>query len=120
MWRTKRPGRFARPSGSMSQQSESWGAKLNTAPEPYVLRLYIAGVSANSVRAITNIKHICETHLAGRYSLDIIDVHQQKDAAEKEQIIALPLLIKDVPLPVRRLIGDLSNTELVLKTLGLS
>ncbi|MBO0938496.1 circadian clock KaiB family protein [Fibrella sp. HMF5335] len=104
----------------MSQEVESWDADLNTAPEPYVLRLYITGVSVNSVRALTNIKHICETHLAGRYSLDIIDVYQQKDSAEQAQIIALPLLIKVLPLPVRRLIGDLSNTELVLNALGLS
>lgn len=104
----------------MSQQSESWDAALETPPEAYVLRLYITGVSVNSVRALTNIKHICETRLAGRYSLEIIDVHQQKDVAEREQIIALPLLIKDLPLPVRRLIGDLSNTEVVLTALGLS
>ncbi len=103
----------------MSQQSESWDAALATAAEPYVLRLYIAGVSTNSVRALTNIKHICETHLPGRYSLEIIDVYQQKESAEQVQLIALPLLIKDLPLPVRRLIGDLSNTEVVLTALGL-
>jgi circadian clock protein KaiB len=104
----------------MSQQSESWDAVLDAAAEPYVLRLYIAGVSINSVRALTNIKHICETRLPGRYSLEIIDVYQQKESAEREQIIALPLLIKDLPLPVRRLIGDLSNTDVVLTALGLS
>lgn len=85
----------------------------------YVLRLYITGATPNSIRALTNIKEICEAHLQGRYSLEIIDVYQQADIAEKEQLIALPLLIKKLPLPEKRLIGDLSDTERVLKGLGL-
>ena len=85
----------------------------------YILRLFITGVTPNSVRAVTNIKQICEDHLAGRYSLEIIDVYQQQQLAEKEQLIALPLLIKKHPLPERRLIGDLSDTEKVLKGLGI-
>ncbi len=85
----------------------------------YVLRLFITGATPNSVRAITNIKQICEDHLEGRYSLEIIDVYQQAAVAEKEQIIALPLLIKKSPSPERRLIGDLSDTEKVLTGLGL-
>lgn len=89
-------------------------------PPPYHLQLFVAGASANSVRAITNLKQICETHLAGRYSLEVIDVHQQKQRAELEQLIALPLLIKRRPLPERRLIGDLSDTTKVLTGLGLT
>lgn len=85
----------------------------------YVLSLYITGATPNSVRAITNIKQLCEEHLKGRYSLQIIDVYQQGAVAEQEQLIALPLLIKRFPLPERRMIGDLSNTEKVLKGLGL-
>lgn len=85
----------------------------------YVLRLFITGASPNSVRAITNIKELCEKYLSGRYSLDIIDVYQQGAIAEKEQIVALPLLIKKMPLPERRLIGDLSETDKVLNGLGL-
>jgi circadian clock protein KaiB len=85
----------------------------------YVLRLYITGATPNSVRALTNIKAFCETHLQERYSLEIIDVYQQADIAEKEQLIALPLLIKKLPLPEKRLIGDLSDTEKVLRVLGL-
>ncbi len=85
----------------------------------YVLSLYITGATPNSVRAITNIKQLCEEHLKGRYSLQIIDVYQQGAIAEQEQLIALPLLIKRAPLPERRMIGDLSNTEKVLKGLGL-
>ena len=85
----------------------------------YVLRLFITGATPNSVRAVSNLKQICEDHLKGRYLLEIIDVYQQQNVAEKEQLVALPLLIKKLPLPERRLIGDLSDTEKVLKGLGL-
>jgi circadian clock protein KaiB len=68
---------------------------------------------------VTNIKRICEDHIKGRYSLEVIDVYQEVAMAEKEQLIALPMLIKKQPLPERRMIGDLSNTEKVLKGLGL-
>lgn len=85
----------------------------------YVLRLFITGATPNSIRAVTNIKMICEEHLKGRYSLEIIDVYQQGNIAEQEQLIALPLLIRKEPLPEKRMIGDLSNTEKVLKGLGI-
>src|SRR5215211_2769181 len=85
----------------------------------YVLRLFITGATPNSIRALTNIKQICEEHLKGRYSLEIIDVYKQSDIAEKEQLIALPLLIKKQPLPVKRMIGDLSDVQKVLKGLGI-
>lgn len=86
----------------------------------YVLRLFVTGASPNSARAIANLKEICEAHLQGRYSLEIIDVYQQAALAREEQLVALPLLIKKLPLPERRLIGDMSNTVKVLKGLGLS
>ena len=86
----------------------------------YVLHLFVAGASLNSTRAIANIKHICEQYLPGNYSLEIFDVHQQKTIAEREQLIALPLLIKRLPLPERRLIGDLSDIKKVLNGLGIS
>ena len=86
----------------------------------YVLRLFVTGASPNSVRAIINLKDLCERYLSGRYSLEIIDVYQQRALAEKEQIIALPLLIRKLPLPERRLIGDMSETDKVLKGLGLA
>ena len=88
--------------------------------QKYILRLFVAGASINSLRAVNNLKELCETHLYSRYSLEIIDVHQQKDIAEKENIIALPLLIKTFPLPERRMVGDMSDTPRVLKGLGLS
>lgn len=86
----------------------------------YVLRLFVTGASPNSIRAITNLKAICEAHLEGRYSLEIIDVYQQRALAKREQLVALPLLVKKSPLPERRLIGDLSDTEKVLESLGLN
>jgi circadian clock protein KaiB len=84
----------------------------------YVLHLFITGATPNSVRAVANIKQICEANLKGNYKLKIIDVYQQQALAEKEQLIALPLLIRKQPLPERRLIGDMSDTEKVLKGLG--
>ena len=91
----------------------------NEGEELFVLRLFIAGTSPNSMRAITNLKAVCETHLANRYTLEIIDIHQQAQKAEGEQEIALPMLIKKSPGIERRLIGDMSNTEKVLKGLGI-
>lgn len=85
----------------------------------YVLRLFITGATPNSLRAVANLRNICEEHIKGRYELEIIDVYKQHEIAEKEQLIALPLLIKKEPLPERRMIGDLSNTEKVLRGLGL-
>lgn len=85
----------------------------------YKLRLFVAGASSNSVRAIANLKALCEEHLPHRYDLDIIDVHQDAEAAQREQIIALPLLIRTYPKPERRLIGDMSDTQKVLRGLGL-
>jgi len=85
----------------------------------YELRLFVTGASANSLKAISNLKQICEKHIKGKYSLEIIDVYQQKALAESEQIIALPLLIKTHPLPQRRFIGDMSDETKVLRGLGL-
>lgn len=85
----------------------------------FVLRLFITGATPNSIRAVANIKQICEHYLKGRYSLEIIDVYQQPEIAEREQLVALPLLIKKMPLPQRKIIGDLSDLEKVLKGLGI-
>jgi circadian clock protein KaiB len=86
----------------------------------YVLRLFITGASPNSIRAVENLKILCEKHLTDKYKLEIIDIHQQKELAENENVIALPLLIKKSPGPERRMIGDMSDTKRVLKGLGLS
>lgn len=87
--------------------------------EEYVLRLYVAGMSPRSVRAIENIRRICEESLKGRYKLDVVDVYQQPEYAKKEQLLAAPTLIKKLPLPLRRLIGDMSNKERILIGLDL-
>lgn len=85
----------------------------------FVLTLFVSGASPNSVRAINNLEKILKNHVDGRYELNIVDVRQEKDTAEKEQIIALPLLIKRFPEPERRLIGDMSDTKKVLSGLGI-
>lgn len=85
----------------------------------YVLRLYVAGMTPRSSRAITNIKEICEEYLKGRYDLQVIDLYQQPILAEGHQIIAVPTLIKRLPVPLRRLIGDLSDRGRVLIGLDL-
>jgi circadian clock protein KaiB len=79
----------------------------------------VAGVTPNSVRAIANLKRICEEHLQGRYDLEVIDLYQQPELAEGAQIVAAPTLIKQLPLPLRRIIGDMSNSERVLVGLDL-
>lgn len=80
----------------------------------YVLRLYVAGMSPKSIQAIENIKRICEEYLPGRYQLEIIDVYQYPIFAKDGQIVAAPTLIKELPPPLRKLIGSMSNTERVL------
>lgn len=86
----------------------------------FVLNLFIAGASSNSIRAVANLREICEKYIKERYTLRVIDVHQEKSLAAQEQLVALPLLIKSRPYPERRLIGDMSDTQKVLKGLGIS
>jgi circadian clock protein KaiB len=85
----------------------------------YVLRLYVTGMTPRSIRAVENVRAICEEHLLGRYDLEVIDIYQQPALAEGEQIIATPTLIKKLPLPLRKVIGDMSSTDRVLVGLDL-
>ncbi len=85
----------------------------------YVLRLYVTGTTPHSTRAIVNIRKICEEQLQARYVLDVIDISRHPTLAEGDQIIAAPTLIKQLPLPLRRFIGDMSQTERILLGLGL-
>jgi circadian clock protein KaiB len=85
----------------------------------YILRLYIAGNTPQSSRAITNLKAICETHLQGRYDLTVVDLYEQQERAYEDHIIVAPTLVRHSPLPVRRMIGDLSKTDRVLAALDL-
>lgn len=80
----------------------------------YCLRLYIAGTTIHSIRAIENIKRICESYLQGRYELEVIDVYQQPGFGKQENILAVPTLIKRLPPPLQKVIGDMSKTEKVL------
>ena len=80
----------------------------------YNLRLYVAGQTPKSIAAITNLRKLCEQHLAGRYSIDIVDLMQNPSLAQRDQIVAIPTLIRKLPEPIKRIIGDLSNTERVL------
>ena len=92
---------------------------VTAAATRYTLRLYVTGMTPRSQRAIESIKAVCEEHLAGRYDLEVIDIYQHPTLAEGEQIIAAPTLIKALPAPLRRLVGDLSNTERILLGLDL-
>src|ERR1700689_5565189 len=82
--------------------------------EQYVLRLYITGTSPRSMRAISNLKEICEAYLKGRYTLEVIDLYQQPALAEGDQILAAPTLIKRLPSPLKRLIGDMTDKHKIL------
>ncbi len=101
-----------------SSSYDDWG-NLDESSN-YSLKLFITGASPNSARAIANLKTICDKHLGTKYDLEIIDVYQQPFIAKKEQVVALPMLIKYFPLPVKRLFGDMSNVKNVLKGLGVN
>ncbi len=90
------------------------------APKEFKLRLFITGTTPNSIKAITNLKAFCEEHLKDRYDLEIVDVYQEPGLAASEQIVALPILIKSAPLPVKRLIGDMSDIDKMFKGLGIT
>ena len=90
-------------------------AKRASTPKPdYDLRLYVAGQTPRSVQALANLTKICEEHLAGRYRIQIIDLLEQPQLAKGDQILAIPTLVRTLPEPIRRIIGDLSNKERVL------
>jgi circadian clock protein KaiB len=80
----------------------------------YLLRLYVAGQTAKSVAAFSNLKKICEEHLHGKYQIEVIDLVQNPGLAQGDQILALPTLVRRLPHPIKKIIGDLSNTERVL------
>lgn len=84
-----------------------------------MLRLYVTGSTPRSARSIFNIRTFCENRLFGRYKLEVVDIYQQPELARQEQIIAAPTLVKELPAPLRKLVGDLSDQERVLVGLGL-
>ena len=98
----------------------AWFAqKDNPEPERYLLRLYVTGTTANSIRAIANLKKICEEHLPDGYDLEVIDLYQQPHLASSDGIIAVPTLVKRAPMPLKRIVGDMSDTGRVLHGLNL-
>ena len=99
----KEPGKNARGSGK----------------QKFLLRLYVTGQTPRSVKSIDNLKRFCEAHLKDQYEMEVIDIYQQPGLASENQIVAAPTLIKRLPLPLRRLVGDLSNQDRVLTGLDL-
>ena len=94
------------------------GAALSE--EVWKLRLYVAGQTPKSIAAFANLKKLCEAHLKGRYQIEVIDLVQQPQLAAGDQIVAIPTLVRKLPEPLRRIVGDLSNTERTLVGLQLS
>ncbi len=101
----------------MTAKSEDYTDKLRDAK--WELRLYVAGQTAKSLQAFANLKRICEEHLAGEYNIEVIDLLKHPQLAKGDQILALPTLVRKLPEPVRKIIGDLSNEERVLVGLDL-
>jgi circadian clock protein KaiB len=87
---------------------------MDSKEETYELRLYVAGQTPKSVTAFSNLKKYCEEHLKGRYKIEVIDLLKNPQLAEGDQILAIPTLVRKVPVPIRKIIGDLSNEEKVL------
>ncbi|NEU14954.1 circadian clock protein KaiB [Methylobacterium sp. BTF04] len=102
----------------MSQDPNSPSVDTSTGDEidggPYHMRLYVAGQTAKSMAALANLKRICEEHLQGRYDIEVIDLVKNPQLAAGDQILAIPTLVRRIPEPLKRIIGDLSNTEKVL------
>ncbi len=92
---------------------------MTVAEETWHLRLYVAGQTPKSIRAFSNLKHLCEAHLAGRYEIEVIDLLEHPSLAQSDDILAVPTLVRRLPRPLRKIIGDLSNTERVLVGLRL-
>jgi circadian clock protein KaiB len=109
----------AAPRVRKSKPKES-GTAVEEGEQQYVLRLYVTGATPRSARAIDNIRSICEERLEGHYTLEVVDVYQQPQLAQDENIVALPTLVKQLPQPLRRMVGDLSKREKVLHSLDLS
>ncbi len=105
-----------KPSEESEQDGRTFDAALADSPpaERYGLRLFVSGTTPRSVRAIQNIRALCEQQLCGRYDLEVIDLYQHPELAKPEKIVVTPTLVKRLPLPLRKIIGDLSNVERVL------
>lgn len=96
-----------------------WAEELSPPPANYNLRLYVAGQSPKSVTALSNLRRVCDQYLSGRYTIDIIDLMKDPQRAQADQIVAIPTLIRKLPEPVKRILGDLSNMDRVVLGLDL-
>lgn len=105
--------------GSPNQAAICWRSANRTQRERYVLRLYVTGLTARSTQAIATLRAVCEEHLPGRYDLEVFDLYEQPELAQSEQIIAAPTLVRERPLPLHRLVGNLCDAERVLIGLNL-
>jgi circadian clock protein KaiB len=92
----------------------------SAADQKYLLRLYVSGMTLKSMNAVENVKRVCEATMAGRYELEVVDIRQHPEFAREAQVVAAPTLVKQLPLPLRRLIGDMSNTGRVLVGLDIA
>src|SRR5205085_7268151 len=113
------PKRQPRPTGQRAQKGKRARQAPAGDPNFWELRLYVAGQTPKSVEAFSNLKRICEQHLKGRYRIEVIDLLQNPTLARGDQILALPTLVRQLPPPVKKIIGDFSNTERVLVGLDL-
>lgn len=101
-------------------RAETIRAEGGTDADKFVLRLYITGNTPNSIKAVANIKMLCEEVLQGRYEMKVVDIYQDPSQASEDQVVAIPTLVKASPLPRRRLVGDMSSRERVLAGLGIA
>jgi circadian clock protein KaiB len=99
--------------------SQTGGVSKQSKPETWHLRLYVAGQTPKSITAFANLKKICEQHLKGKYTIEVIDLLENPKLAKGDQILAIPTLVRKLPVPIRKIIGDLSDTERVLVGLNL-
>lgn len=114
---TRGPSRGASRAKANGARKAAKAAK--TASQEYLLRLYVAGQTPKSLQAFANLKEICETHLQGRYRIEVVDLLQNPSLARGDQILALPAVVRQLPPPVKKIIGDFSNAERVLVGLDL-
>ena len=104
----------------LNQDGDGNAGSPDGAVNTYLLRLYVAGFTPRSSSAIANLRAMCDKHLVGRYQLEVFDLYQQPELAQGAQVLAAPTLVKELPLPVKRLIGDLSDEQRLLASLQIS
>jgi circadian clock protein KaiB len=106
--------------GGLAPSAQAFEQAIAAAPDArFVLRLYVSGMTPRSRQAIDNIQKLCEEHLAGRCDLEIIDIYQQPELAKEGQVIAAPTLVKKLPLPLRKIIGDMGDPGRIMVVLGI-